>query len=480
MLRIGSDSEFQIAQGFLRESYSEEALAAELGVASVFDFQDRPEGHPVKNTLVKMFFGGASVASAELSPLVPADAMQALLSLGLVEEHDGGYLSPVLLYPMAGIMIASDRLVTPEGIQDPKAIPQDFVYLALTARTKSFLEMLPERPCDALLDVGSGSGAAAIIASKYAKECWASDISPRSTLFAHFNARLNGRTNVHAVEGSLYEPVAGRTFDRIVCHPPYDTTLRQSCSFCDGGYDGEFVLRGVVEGLPAHLRPGGQLYVQARGGDRNGKPFEQRIREWLGDAHREFDVVIVVRDIVRPEEFAFGSVMSVSKDMADYDQYMARFREIQLEKLVYCNILVERKREASEPLMLRKEMGEQVTPAELDWLLGSQRTLPSLPILDCTPTVADGVELHVRHSFRDGELTPLDYVIRISMPFKETVSCPEWVARLLAACDGKHTVREIYEKTRKHASMSPQEFEAALKRLMRVGAVDTGARSARA
>jgi SAM-dependent methyltransferase len=478
MLRIGTDSEFQIARDFLREKYPEKALETELGVSSVFDFQERPQGYPVQNSLVKLFFGGAYVPKSELAPLIPEKPLQALMSLGLIEAHGDRYLSPVLLYPMCGLTIASDRLMTPEGIQDPKAIPEDFVYFALTARTKTFLEMQPERECDALLDVGSGSGAAAIVGSRFAKECWASDISPRSTLFADFNARLNGKPNVHAVEGSLYEPVAGKTFDRIVCHPPYDTTLRKSCSFCDGGYDGEFVVRGVVEGLPTHLRPGGQLYVQTRGGDRKGKPLEHRIREWLGEAHKEFDIVVVVRDIVQPEEFAFSSVMSITRDMADYEAYMARFKEIELERFVYSAIFVERKTDASPPLTLRKEMGKQVTSAELEWLLSCQRGLSALTILDGTPSVADGVELQVRHAFQGGELTPIDYVVEVTAPFRETVSCPEWVARLLAGCDGKHTGREIYDAIQKHAPLQLHEFEAALRRLVQVGAVNPGARGA--
>ncbi|MEZ5581613.1 MAG: hypothetical protein R3F37_01455 [Candidatus Competibacteraceae bacterium] len=43
----------------------------------------------------------------------------------------------------------------------------------------------------------------------------------RAELFTHFNAALNGITNLQALTGNLFEPVTGRQFDLIVCNAPY-------------------------------------------------------------------------------------------------------------------------------------------------------------------------------------------------------------------------------------------------------------------
>jgi SAM-dependent methyltransferase len=485
MIHIGSDAEFRRAGEFLRQHYTETMLTAEFGVASIFDFHERKTGVALRSTLARLFFGGAAVSPKDMAAAIPDEILHDLMSLGLIETSAGQYTCPVLLYPIRGVLVASDRLaslldtsgagVPATGLPDPSAVPRDFVYLALTTRTKTFLESLPERPCDALLDIGAGSGAAALIASRYSKKCWASDISARSTLFATFNGRLNGITNFHAVEGSLYEPVTGLTFDRIVCHPPYDPSLTDLWTFCDGGYDGEFVLKGAIAGLGAHLRPGGQFYAQARGGDRKDHPLEQRMREWLGDAHTEFDIAIVVRDIVQPEEYAIGSVMTMSRRMEDYEAYMKRFKEFELERLVYCNMLIERKTEESDPLTLRRSLGKTCTSAELEWLIRSQRELPALRLEGCTPVMASGLQLLVRHHFESGELRPVEYLVGTTAPFSEDVSCPPWVARLVAACDGKHTSEQIYAYLREQGPIQPHEFEAALKRLIAIGAVERGA-----
>jgi SAM-dependent methyltransferase len=481
MIQIGSDSDFQLAGTFLRENYTEALLTSELGVRSVFDFQKRKDGKRVRHVLARLFFAGAPVPGKEVLAGIPEPVVNAMLSLGILESSgESEYRCSILLYPVDGMLIGSDRLATIDSLQNPENVPRDFVYLALTSRTQSFLQMLPQTECDSLLDMGAGSGVAALLASRHARQCWATDISARSTLFATFNAKLNGVTNVHCLEGSLYDPVAGLTFDRIVTHPPYDPMLSQGWSFCDGGYDGEVVVRGAIQGLPQYLRPGGQFYAQARVGDRKGRPIEERIREWLGGDHRQFDVVIVVRDMVQPEEYAFGSVMTMSKRMEDYDAYMQRFKEIEVEQLVYCNMLIERRagNDASEPLTLRRLLGVRATAAEMEWLLQSQRSLPGLGLEGCRPVMSPTMQLHVRHGCEGGELRPLEYVIATTEPFHEEIPCPTWIARLVAACNGKHTTEEIYAQMKKVGPIQPHEFEAALKRLIAIGAIRSDAQRA--
>jgi methylase of polypeptide subunit release factors len=72
-----------------------------------------------------------------------------------------------------------------------------------------------------MLDVGTGSGVLAILAAQHSDQVTAIDVNPRALMFARFNARLNGVSHLQLLEGSWFEPVAGRTFDLIACNPPY-------------------------------------------------------------------------------------------------------------------------------------------------------------------------------------------------------------------------------------------------------------------
>lgn len=478
MIRLGSDSEFQTAAAFLRRVYLNDRVAA-LAAAWEQYFESRGQAPEVREPLFRLLFLAHPLPDADVRKVIPEAALGALTSLGVLEREDGRWRTSVLVYPVGDRLVVSDRLPFETGSGDASTLGLEFVYLALTPRTRSFLAMLPSTRCDSALDLGAGSGVAALEFGKSAREVWAADVSERSTLFAAFNARLNGMPNVHAVSGSLYEPVEGRTFDAIVCHPPYDISFDRSLVFADGGSDGEFVLRGAVQGLPRHLRPGGAFYAQAMVGDRTGKSVEQRLREWLGAAHAGYDVAIVVREVTPLEAYAFRSA-TIEKDApAMYERHMRNFEQLGVEQLVYCNILVARRADGSAPpLTLRRKLGRQCTAAEFEWLLRSQREVPAMALEGLYPAAAEGLELHTRHTMRGGELVPAEYALHVEAPFAEHVPCPEWVARLVAACSGKHDTNRIFEHLQKQRPVPRAEFDSALRKLIEMGALAPGARKA--
>ena len=89
---------------------------------------------------------------------------------------------------------------------------------------------------------------------------------------------------VRVVESDAWSTLEGETFDLVVAHPPYVPALSHRFDFRDGGEDGEQVARRIVDGLGAHLRPGGRFVMTAALSDRRGAPIAQRVREWLGAA----------------------------------------------------------------------------------------------------------------------------------------------------------------------------------------------------
>src|SRR5207247_2324413 len=82
-----------------------------------------------------------------------------------------------------------------------------------------FVGVSGRSPVADALDLCAGTGIAALVLSRHVERVVAADITPRAAHFARFNALLNSRPNVEIAVGDLYDPVAGRTFDRIVAHP---------------------------------------------------------------------------------------------------------------------------------------------------------------------------------------------------------------------------------------------------------------------
>ena len=115
-----------------------------------------------------------------------------------------------------------------------------------------------------VLDVGTGCGLLAITAAHQARTVVGVDVNPRAVAYARKNATLNEVADrCLFLPGDLYAPVAGRTFDLIVCNPPFvplPTGYRMFLS-ADGGRDGMDVVRRVIFGAPRHLPEGGRLLL---------------------------------------------------------------------------------------------------------------------------------------------------------------------------------------------------------------------------
>jgi hypothetical protein len=463
----GTRDQFRTVREYLRDRYNEEIVAAALGVASVRQFGDRPDGTPIRDPLVKLFFGGAAVLIGDLRPVLPADVAESMSRMGLLRTEGDRAWSPVMIYPTRGIHLISDRFTGVDG--SPAGNDREFVYFALTPNTQAYLDTLPDDRCGSFLDIGGGCGAGALLQARVTGTSWSTDISERCTLYAEFNRLLNNIENVRIEQGSLYEPAAERTFDRIGCHPPYDMTQGTPWVFADGGADGEFVIRGAVAGLPRYLNEGGEFIALFRAADCAGKPLEIRVREWLGDAHDAFDLALVERDSSTAQEHAFASAMSAGGDASVYRACMEQYTRMQVERLVYCSLLIRRKQVAAPPLTLRRRMGKTVESAELRWLLAWERAAPELDISAATFRVSPDIEVVVKHRARYGRLQPANYRLVSLSPFSDEAECPQWVALLISEFDGQKTASEIFEQMRRNGPIERHQFSAAVKRLLSLG-----------
>jgi release factor glutamine methyltransferase len=127
-----------------------------------------------------------------------------------------------------------------------------------------------------VLDLGAGSGAIAVsIATQHrGANVTAVDVSPAALAVAATNAQRHGVADrITFLEGDLFGPVAGQTFDLIVSNPPYiadaefaslDVGVRdyEPRTALAGGPEGLDFYRRIAGDVSNHLAPGGIVMVE--------------------------------------------------------------------------------------------------------------------------------------------------------------------------------------------------------------------------
>src|SRR5262245_48970092 len=225
-LRIGSSAEFARVATFLRDSGFDEPTVSRA--LSIDRLSELGSVEPKKLALggldgrvallIRLFLLLEPLGSAEVEDHIEPVTLTSFRNLDLLrvgpvgaDDHDR-YYPPVLFYPVAGLMLASDRTSFPDGSRmEP---PPDVVFPGFFVGTYRFLRVIAQSPTASALDLGTGSGIAALVLARTVERVVATDITARAAHFASFNRLLNGALNVEVRRGDLYEPVAGRTFDR--------------------------------------------------------------------------------------------------------------------------------------------------------------------------------------------------------------------------------------------------------------------------
>ncbi len=136
-----------------------------------------------------------------------------------------------------------------------------------------------------VLDIGTGSGVAAVAAARTGAFVVATDLNPEA-LRRVARLALEEGVRVHPVRTDLARGL--RAFGRIVANPPYLPTPPGSEDpdrwihlALDGGPDGLATTRRLVEELREHLLPGGEAFLV--GSSRQDRGALARLRRsWRG------------------------------------------------------------------------------------------------------------------------------------------------------------------------------------------------------
>lgn len=208
-----------------RVRYDADALLEALGDAAHAAL-GRGEPVPVRRaaadlgelgTLVRLLLLGDPITEAEAAAALSPVSIERAVAAGLL-EHDGSEVRAALdLRPLD--LGAGTRWVLSD-LDDSmrrRSLDTDHV-LGVGQASLSLLRATPTEKVGTVLDLGTGCGVQALQAAAYGHRVTGTDLNERALWLAEATAALNG-LDIELLQGSWFEPVAGRRFDQVVANP---------------------------------------------------------------------------------------------------------------------------------------------------------------------------------------------------------------------------------------------------------------------
>jgi SAM-dependent methyltransferase len=220
------------------------------------------------SVLLRLLRFGRTVKREDLQRIFAGDKFEAMVRSGLISSDGDGFKA------IGSLSWAGDQLIVGDPAEGFHQV------MSVSGSSRTLAKMTPRKRVNSVLDVGTGSGFQALLASHHADRVVATDISPRALEFASMNARLNGVSNIEFREGSFFAPVKGELFDLVVANPPYVVSPEFQIAFRDGGMGGDRVSEQMVRNVPEHLVEGGLAVVLVHWYHKRGQGWDERPASW--------------------------------------------------------------------------------------------------------------------------------------------------------------------------------------------------------
>ncbi len=289
--------------------------------------------------LAGLWLGRLGLERKKLEKLLDPEVIQVCVDLGLLMERGPQLRARVDLYPIGETLICTDPLLAgvPSG--------EGFVYY-LGGDSLCLARTTPRQSVESALDLCTGSGVHAVLAGFHSQQVVGVDLNPRALAYSRFNAVLNERDTIcRFVQGDLYQPVEGQTFDLITANPPFVPTPDRSMAIHrTGGESGEEISARLVGGLPRFLRPGGTFAMILDYPVMSTSTYLERLETWLGEkngwgiAVLDFDRMPLRRYI--PLHLPQG--LEWPELCAAYRSYLKSYSRLKIEAVHFGLVLIRR------------------------------------------------------------------------------------------------------------------------------------------
>jgi len=282
----------------------------------------RTAGATPLETLVRLFILGVPVGAGEARAALGEPEWWA--AGGLVSVDGDQVQATVQLRCYQGLIVAFDF-----HRRGGTALAADYV-MGISASSLTLAGLTIRRPSRSTLDLGTGNGFQAFLATQHSEKVVATDRNPRAVDIAAFNARLNDLASVECRQGDLFDPVAGERFDLIVSNPPFIVSPDSGFYFLHGGMEADQVCRTIARRAPAHLNAGGYCQFLANWAVVAGEDWRRRLAGWFEGTG--CDGLVLRRGTTSPDEYAAIWIEDDDFD-ASFGDWMRYYERLGIEAI---------------------------------------------------------------------------------------------------------------------------------------------------
>lgn len=414
---------------------------------------DAEEASGALSVLARTLFLGVRTPESAVDAALPRTGAAGLVALGLAVIEGDVVVPQTLVRPHEFVdgtgvdqwWIVSDLDEAAHG----GALPTGHV-LGVGGASLTLAGLQAPTPAARVLDLGTGCGIQALRARRFADAVVATDVSARALDLTRLNALLNDVDGIETRQGSLFEPVRGETFDRVVSNPPFVITPRRTdvpaYEYRDAGFAGDDLVAAFIAGVGDVLTPGGTAQLLANWEHRAGADGLDRVREWVDASRVPLDAWVIERERLDPLAYAElwvrdggtapGAPGYAALVQAWLDDFAARsvteigFGYVVLRRAASATPILRRFETVTQPL--GDGVGAHVALALAAW--DRLVALGDDDLSAATLTVAGDVT-EARHHLPGAE-APSVIELRQGGAMSRTIEVDPALAALVGACDG--------------------------------------------
>ncbi|MCC7497266.1 MAG: methyltransferase [Bryobacterales bacterium] len=389
-------------------------------------------------TLIRIFLTHTGTGVEEARQALAPIPLEDWAAAGFLELSGDTVRGRIRLHTASDVILAVDPA---EAASRPDQV------MGLTQASLLAANFTLRRPVNRFLDLGTGNGIQALLASPQARQVFATDVSPRAVEFARFNARLNRRTNVRCLAGGLFEPVRGQLFDQIVSNPPFFISPDSRLLYRDSGMRLDGMVRQIIGEAPGYLNEGGYCQLLANWVHLKGEDWKQRILSWQEGTG--CDLWVLRTEVLDPATYARNWINETTGGAENpFDEWLRFYEQENIEAIGSGMIAMRKKTGGAN--WHRIEEFTPVSPAPFgeaveqgfrltDYVNGTSDAELSRAVLQGAP----GLTLNQHARFDAGRWLTEAAEIRLTSGIPFRAQLDQNSLRLLTGCDGRKTFGEV-------------------------------------